>query len=47
MIYVYYIEPLKILQDCLYGFFSYCSKFVLSFSPAEWSTDVAMDFLLR
>ena len=28
MIYVYYIEPLKILQDCLHGFFGYCSKSV-------------------
>ena len=44
MIYVYYIEPLKILQDCLYGFFSYYSKLCLSFSPAERFTDVVMDF---
>ena len=44
MIYVYYIEPLTILQDCLHGFLGYCTKSVLSFSPAEWLTDVVMDF---
>ena len=47
MIYVYYIEPLNILQDCSHGFFCYCFLSMSSFSPAEWFTDVAMDFLLR
>ena len=46
MIYVYYIEPLKILQDCLHGFWGYCTKSVLSFSPAEWLTDEVMDFFV-
>ena len=40
MIYVYYTDPLKILQDCLHGFWGYCTKSVPSFSPAEWLTDV-------
>ena len=35
MIYVYYIEPLNIVLNLC-----------LSFSPAEWSTDVVMDFFV-
>ena len=44
MIYVYYIEPLKILQDCLHGFLVTVLYLYLSFSPAERFTDVVMDF---
>ena len=44
MIYVYYIEPLKILQDCLHGFLVTVLYLYLSFSPAEWFTDMVMDF---
>ena len=44
MIYVYYIEPLNILQDCLHGFLVTVLNLYLSFSPAEWFTDVVMDF---
>ena len=44
MIYVYYIEPLKILQDCLHGFLVTVLYLYLSFSPAEWSTDMVMNF---
>ena len=44
MIYVYYIEPLKILQDCLHGFLVTVLYLYLSFSPAEWLTDMVMDF---
>ena len=44
MIYVYYIEPLKILQDCLHVFLVTVLNLYLSFSPAEWFTDVVMDF---
>ena len=46
MIYVYYIEPLNILQDCSHGFFCYCFLSMSSFSPAEWFTDVVIRFLL-
>ena len=46
MIYVYYIEPLKILQDCLHGFLVTVLYLCLSFSPAEWFTDVVMDFFV-
>ena len=46
MIYVYYIEPLNILQDCLHGFLVTVLYLYLSFSPAEWSTDVVMDFFV-
>ena len=46
MIYVYYIEPLKILQDCLYGFLVTILNLCLSFSPAERFTDVVMDFVM-
>ena len=44
MIYVYYIEPLKILQDCLHGFWVTVLNLYLSFSPVEWFTDMVMDF---
>ena len=44
MIYVYYIEPLNILQDCLHGFLVTVLYLYLSFSPAEWLTDMVMDF---
>ena len=44
MIYVYYIEPLKILQDCLHGFLVTVLYLYLSFSPAEWFTDMVMNF---
>ena len=44
MIYAYYIEPLKILQDCLHGFLVTVLYLYLSFSPAEWFTDMVMDF---
>ena len=44
MIYVYYIEPLQILQDCLHGFLVTVLNLYLSFSPAEWFTDMVMDF---
>jgi hypothetical protein len=46
MIYIYYTDPLKILQDCLHGFWGYCTKSVLSFSPAEWLTDMVMVFFV-